>query len=105
MGAPIGNQNSKDGKRSTRALEAAVEELSTGVVTEHCERFQFFKDYWKEVLQDGKEKKRLDVLMAASDRIEGRPTQKQELSTPDGPIEVKQWAIQPVKPSDPSTDS
>jgi hypothetical protein len=39
------------------------------------------------------------------DRVEGRPTQKQELSTPDGPLEVKQWTIQPVKPSDNSSGS
>jgi len=47
----------------------------------------------------------LAALNAIMDRVEGRPTQKQELSTPDGPLEVKQWTIQPVKPSDNSSGS
>lgn len=74
-GGQPGNQNATDGKRSTRALEAAIAEISTGEEQEYCSRFQFLKNYWKDVLLDGRENKRLDVLKEASDRVEGKATQ------------------------------
>ena len=89
-GAPQGNKNAVDGQRSTRALEAAISELSTGETSEHCGRFQFLKDYWKDLLLNGREEHKLDVMKEVTDRMEGRPKQTNEHTGADGaPLTVK----------------
>jgi len=99
MAAPEGNNNYLKGKAATRALEHALDVRSGDA--ENTKKVEA----WDKQIDKAVRKGDLAALNAIMDRVEGRPTQKQELSTPDGPLEVKQWTIQPVKPSDNSSGS
>jgi len=90
MPAPIGNDNARKGKESTRALEQALSELSGGAQeAEQIERFTFLKEYWKGLLVSGAAENDLAVMKEISDRLEGRPAQAVNLGgQDDNPIGV-----------------
>lgn len=100
-GAPQKNTNAVDGQRSTRALEAAIHELSTGEESEHCGRFEYLKSYWKDLIIDGRVELKLDVMKEVTDRLQGRPKQTSELTGEGGgPIQVAEVRRTIVKPDD-----
>jgi hypothetical protein len=82
MGAPLGNQNARKGKLWTQAIERALDKRSA------AGRLAALDDIAEKLLSLA-EQGEMAALKELGDRIEGKPTERVELSGPDGPIDIR----------------